>query len=84
MTIEPSTFSQLVTEGKAGNESEFRKEQQSSSEGIHSDVKEKPLFVPVKKDKTKKKEDILSSAVDVLKKVADNDQTKEFLTFFRE
>ena len=44
-----------------------------------SDLSERDLFVPIKKapKKSKKSEDCLSSAVELIKKVVDNDPTKD-------
>ncbi len=67
------------------NESEFDAENPSGSERSHSSARAKrTLFVPIRKAKTQKKEEILSTAVEILNKVVDSNPTKELVTFFKE
>ena len=90
LTIEPSfrasPSSELErTDNMDDNESEFDAENPSGSERSHSSARAKrTLFVPIRKAKTQKKEEILSTAVEILNKVVDSNPTKELVTFFKE
>jgi len=65
---------------------EDRQTVHSSNEAEDTDDKEKTFFVPFKKAprKDKKKEESLSSVVQMFQKVVDNDTTKDLLTFLKE
>ena len=86
MTIEPSACTELGGEEKRVKREhgcEPRPEHQARNEAEDADDKDKAFFVPIKKAprKAKKKEDSLSSVVQMVQKVVDQDTTKELLHF---
>ena len=88
LAIEPSSRASPFSEIEADNindiESELDAENPSGSDGSHLSAKaKKSLFVPIRKTKTQKKEE-LTTAVEILHKVVDSNQMKELITFFKE
>ena len=78
MAVEVST-SRSQGGNKRENDGETLPEGQSNEDSESSDLSERDLFVPIKKapKKSKKSEDCLSSVVELIKKVVDNDPTKD-------
>ena len=80
MGIVPSALENVAAEA---NESEMESEDVTSNKSDENGGKDN-LFIPIKRDKKKKKEDVAAEALQALNKIVERDHTKELIDFMKD